>query len=94
MSMVENSISQTDQQDKWIKAQLRHGYYDDASEVVRELIQELRLQDQETNQSIESVRHKLIQAERSGFTDQQPAEILSKIKGGLGCASPTVVLIS
>lgn len=84
MCMVEKSVHLTDQQDKWIKAQLRDGHYEDASEIIRELIQERRLQDQETNQFVANVRDKLLQAEHNGFTDQAPIEILGEIKNGLG----------
>jgi Arc/MetJ-type ribon-helix-helix transcriptional regulator len=40
MAMVKKSISVTDQQDQWIKAQIQSGHFGNESEVVRELIRE------------------------------------------------------
>lgn len=84
MAMVKKSITVTDQQDSWIKAQIEMGHYGNESEVVRELIRERQLREQESSREIEAIRAKLIQAEESGFTDQSPAEILQEIKNGLG----------
>lgn len=84
MVMVKKSITVTDQQDSWIKAQIEMGHYGNESEVVRELIRERQLREQEAAREIEMIRAKLIQAEAGGFTDQSPAEILKDIKGGLG----------
>jgi antitoxin ParD1/3/4 len=83
MAMVKKSITVTDQQDSWIKAQIETGHFGNESEVVRELIRERQLREQEAN-SIESIRAKLIRAEQQGFTHQTPEEILQDIKNGLG----------
>jgi len=84
MAMVKKSITITDQQDSWIKAQIERGHYGNESEVVRELIRERQLREQESNRELEAIRAKLIRAEQSGFTEQSPAEILKEIKNGLG----------
>ena len=84
MAMVKKSITVTDQQDNWIKAQIETGHYGNESEVLRELIRERQLREQETSREIEVIRAKLIAAEQNGFTDQSPAEILKEIKDGLG----------
>lgn len=84
MGMVKKSITVTDQQDSWIKAQIESGHYGNESEVVRELIRERQLREQETSREIEAIRAKLIKAEESGFTDQSAEEILNEIKDGLG----------
>lgn len=84
MAMVKKSITVTDQQDSWIKAQIEKGFYGNESEVLRELIRERQLQEQESNPEIEAIRAKLISAEQSGFTSQSPEEILQEIKQGLG----------
>ncbi len=84
MAMVKKSITVTDQQDNWIKAQIEMGHYGNESEVLRELIRERQLREQETNREIEVIRAKLIEAEASGYTDQSPAETLKEIKNGLG----------
>lgn len=75
MPMVKKSISVTDQQDSWIKAQIKTGHYGNESEVVRELIRERQLQDQETPAEIEAIRAALIEGEESGFSDSSVDEI-------------------
>lgn len=84
MAMVKKSITVTDQQDSWIKAQLETGHYGNESEVFRALIREHQLREQDHNREIEAIRAKLIKAEQSGFSDQSPTEIMDEIKGGLG----------
>lgn len=75
MPMVKKSISVTDQQDSWIKAQIKTGHYGNESEVVRELIRERQLRDQETPAEIEAIRAALIEGEQSGFSDRSVDEI-------------------
>jgi antitoxin ParD1/3/4 len=84
MTMVKKSITVTDQQDQWIKAQIEGGHYGNESEVVRELIRERQLREQRATHEIETLRARLIQAEESGFTAQTPEQILADIKRGLG----------
>ncbi|MGB5164646.1 MAG: type II toxin-antitoxin system ParD family antitoxin [Woeseiaceae bacterium] len=75
MPMVKKSISVTDQQDSWIKAQIKTGHYGNESEVVRELIRERQLRDQETPAEIEAIRAALIEGEESGFSNRSVDEI-------------------
>ncbi len=75
MPMVKKSISVTEQQDRWIKAQIKTGHYGNESEVVRELIRERQLRDQETPAEIEAIRAALIEGEESGFSDRSVDEI-------------------
>ncbi len=56
MAMIKKSITVTDQQDSWIKAQIERGHYGNESEVVRELIRERQLREQETSREIEIIR--------------------------------------
>ena len=70
MPMVTKSISVTDQQDSWIKAQIKTGHYGNENEVVRELIRERQLRDQETPAEIEAIGAALIEGEQSGFAVQ------------------------
>ena len=69
MPMVKKNISVTDQQDGWIKAQIETGYFGNESEVVRELIRERQIREQETPAEIEAIRAALIKGEQSGFSD-------------------------
>ncbi|MGB5580524.1 MAG: type II toxin-antitoxin system ParD family antitoxin [Woeseia sp.] len=73
--MVKKSISITDQQDSWIKSQIKTGHYGNESEVVRELIRERQLRDQETPAEIEAIRAALIEGEESGFSNRSVDEI-------------------
>jgi antitoxin ParD1/3/4 len=84
MAMVKKSITVTDQQAQWIKAQIQMGHYGNESEVLRELIRERQLREQETSSEVRAIRAKLIAAEESGFTEQSPEELLKEIKNGLG----------
>jgi len=69
MPMVKKSISITDQQDGWIKAQIKTGHFGNESEVIRELIRERQIREQETSVEIEAIRAALIEGEQSGFSD-------------------------
>ncbi len=80
MPMVKKSISVTDQQDSWIKAQIRTGRYGNESEVVRELIRERQLRDQESTAEIEAIRAALIEGEKSGFSDRSVDEIWEDVR--------------
>jgi len=75
MPMVKKSISVTDQQDGWIKAQIETGHFGNESEVVRELIRERQIREQETPAEIEAIRAALIEGEQSGFSDRSVDEI-------------------
>ena len=71
MGMVKKSISVTEQQDSWIKAQLRTGHFGNESELIRER----QMREQETPAQIEAIRAALIEGEQSGFTDRSVDEI-------------------
>ncbi len=75
MPMIKKSISVTDQQDGWIKAQIKTGHFGNESEVIRELIRERQLREQETPAEIEAIRTALIEGEQSGFSDRTVDEI-------------------
>ena len=75
MGMVKKSISVTDQQDGWIKAQIKAGHFGNASEVIRELIRERQIRGQETPAEIEAIRSALIEGEKSGFSSLSVDEI-------------------
>ena len=75
MAMVKKSISVTDQQDSWIKAQIESGHFGNESEVVRELIRERQIREQESTGEIAAIRAALIEGEQSGFSDHTVDEI-------------------
>ena len=82
--MIKKSITVTDQQDSWIKSQIETGHYGNESEVLRELIRERQLKEQEEKNEIKAIRLKLIEAEKNGFAEQTSEQILKEIKDGLG----------
>lgn len=62
MGTVRKTITVTDQQDDWIKAQINAGRYTNDSEYIRDLIR----REQERMSDIEAVRLALIEGEASG----------------------------
>jgi len=62
MATVRKTITLTDQQDGWIKAQVDAGHYTNDSEYIRDLIR----REQDRSAQIESVRASLIEGEASG----------------------------
>jgi antitoxin ParD1/3/4 len=62
MSTVRKTITLTDQQDGWIKAQIKAGHYTNDSEYIRDLIR----REQERSAEIEAIRTALIEGESSG----------------------------
>ena len=80
MPMVKKSISVTDRQDEWIKAQIASGHFGNESEVVRELIRERQLREEETPEEIEAIRAALIKGEKSGWSKRTAKEILARSK--------------
>ena len=82
MPMVKKSISVTDRQDEWIKAQIATGHFGNESEVVRELIRERQIREQETPAEVEAIRAALIEGEKSGFSNSSVDEIWEKARTG------------
>jgi antitoxin ParD1/3/4 len=62
MGTVRKTITLTDKQDGWIKAQIEAGHYTNDSEYIRDLIR----REQERSFEIEAVRALLIEGEASG----------------------------
>ena len=62
MGTVRKTITLTDTQDGWIKAQIDAGHYTNDSEYIRDLIR----REQERSAGIEAVRAALIEGEASG----------------------------
>lgn len=62
MATVRKTITLTDQQNDWIKAQIAGGHYTNDSEYIRDLIRK----EQERGAEIEAIRSELIEGEKSG----------------------------
>lgn len=61
MSTVRKTISLTDQQDQWIKAQIQAGRYTNDSKYIRDLIR----REQERTAQVDALRAALIEGENS-----------------------------
>ncbi len=73
--MVKKSISLTNQQADWIKAQVATGHFGNESEVIRELIRERQNREQESAAEIEAIRTALVEGEQSGLSNLSVDEI-------------------
>ena len=62
MGTVRKTITLTDKQDGWIKAQINAGHYTNDSEYIRDLIR----REQERSAEIEAIRSALLEGEASG----------------------------
>ena len=74
--MSRQSISFTEPNDEWLKAQVNKKEYSSKSELVNDLIRQARKQQIQ----IDWVRAKLDKAEKSGFTSDNKNEILAQSK--------------
>ncbi len=74
--MNRQSISLTEPNDQWLKAQVESKEYASKSELVNDLIRQARMQQQQ----IDLIRLKLERAEKNGFTAASRKEILAEAK--------------
>ncbi len=74
--MARQSISFTQPNDEWLKAQVESQEYSSKSELVNDLIRQARNQQIE----IDWIRAKLEKAENSGFTNNSKEDILAQSK--------------
>ena len=74
--MPRQSISFTEPNDKWLKAQVENEEYSSKSELVNDLIRQARNQQIE----IDWIRTKLEKAENSGFSNDSKEQILAQSK--------------
>ncbi|MBN7811259.1 type II toxin-antitoxin system ParD family antitoxin [Algoriphagus sp. H41] len=77
--MARQSISLTEPNDEWLKAQVDSQEYASKSELVNDLIRQARKQQAE----IDWVRTKLEKAEKSGFTSLTKEQILAEAKASI-----------
>lgn len=75
-NMSRQSISFTEPNDEWLKAQIKNKEYTSKSELVNDLIRQARKQQAE----IDWIRTKLKKAEQSGFTSDTKEQILAQSK--------------
>ncbi|MFN7057022.1 type II toxin-antitoxin system ParD family antitoxin [Hyphomonas sp.] len=76
MTTIRKTITLTDAQDDWIKAQIDSGSYTNDSEVLRDLIRKAQQEDAD----IKAIRAALIEGERSGMSQRSPEDIRAALK--------------
>ena len=76
MATVRKTVTFTEQQDKWIKAQIEAGEYTNDSEYLRNLV---RL-DQANNTKFNSLKTKLIDGLESGVSTKSLSEIMKEVE--------------
>ena len=74
--MARQSISFTEPNDEWLKAQVENKEYSSKSELVNDLIRQARKQQRQ----IDWIASKLERSEKSGFTNDSKEQILAKSK--------------
>ena len=74
--MTRQSISFTEPNDDWLKAQIENKEYSSKSELVNDLIRQARQQQAQ----IDWISAKLKRAEKSGFTTDSKEQILAQSK--------------
>lgn len=74
--MTRQSISFTEPNDDWLKAQIENKEYSSKSELVNDLIRQARKQ----QAKIDWISSKLETAEKSGFTSDSKEQILAQSK--------------
>jgi len=74
--MTRQSISFTEPNDEWLKAQIESKEYSSKSEIINDLVRQARKQQRE----IDWLKTKLERAEKSGFTSDTKEQILLESK--------------
>ena len=74
--MARQSISFTEPNDNWLKAQIDSQEYTSKSELINDLIRQARNQQKQ----IDWIKAKIERAEKSGFTSDNKNEILAQSK--------------
>ena len=74
MGTTRKTITVTDQQDNWIKAQIAAGEFTNDSEYIRDLIR----RDQASQADIEAIRAALIEGEESGEPQPFDGDLFKK----------------
>ena len=76
LKMARQSITFTEKNNNWLKAQVDANEYTSKSELINSLIRQARGQEVK----IDWIRTKLIKAEESGYTNRNKEEILTRSK--------------
>jgi antitoxin ParD1/3/4 len=76
MAVIRKTVTFTEQQDKWIKAQIEAGEFTNDSEYLRNLVR----QDQANNARFLSLKKELIDGLESGVSNKTIPEIMTAVE--------------
>ena len=76
MSVIRKTVTFTEQQDKWIKAQIEMGDFTNDSEYLRNLVR----QDQANNAKFLALKKELIDGLESGVSNKNIQEIMAEVE--------------
>lgn len=79
MGTVRKTITLTDKQDEWIKAQIAGGDYTNDSEYIRDLVR----RDQEQNAKFRALKAAIQEGLESGESDKTVTEIMEEVEARL-----------
>ena len=79
MPMVKKSITVTDEQEKWIQARMKTGNYASDSEVIREALRKVQVEEAQAEWLAEELR----KGEESGYVEADRDGHLKRIKARL-----------
>ena len=76
MATIRKTVTFTEQQDKWIKAQIEAGEFTNDSEYLRNLVR----QDQAKNAKFHSLKSKLVEGLESGVGTKSLPDIMKEVE--------------
>ena len=79
MGTTRKTITLTDKQDQWIKAQIAAGEYTNDSEYIRDLVR----RDQEENAKFQALKLAIQEGLRSGVSDKSVTDIMEEVEARL-----------
>jgi len=79
MSTIRKTLTFTEQQDKWIKAQIKDGGFTNESEYIRHLIRE----DQARNKKFLELKASIKEGLDSGMSEKTVKEIMNEVQSRL-----------
>jgi antitoxin ParD1/3/4 len=79
MGTTRKTITLTDKQDQWIKAQIAAGEYTNDSEYIRALIR----RDQEENAAFQALKQAIQEGLSSGVSDKSVTDIMEEVESRL-----------
>lgn len=79
MGTTRKTITLTDKQDQWIKAQIAAGEYTNDSEYIRALIR----RDQEENARLQALKQAIQEGLSSGISDKSVTDIMEEVESRL-----------